>query len=84
MTNSTSTNTSAVSTTGLSAFCFIAQNTGKKPIAPHRLPASMIFLRPMRSESAPKNTKNGMPSASAEAITIVAVMNGTFSVFCRK
>jgi len=44
----------------------------------------MIGLRPIRSDSQPNRMKNGVPSASAIAIMILAVTAGTFRVCVRK
>ena len=44
----------------------------------------MIGLRPMRSESEPKITKNGVASSSAPAIIRFAAWASTFSVWVRK
>ena len=44
----------------------------------------MMRLRPIRSESRPKTTKNGVPSASAAATSGYASRQSRFSGFCRK
>ncbi len=42
---------------------------GMKVSAASRQPATMMLLRPMRSLSLPKNTKKGVPTTSAAAIS---------------
>ena len=44
----------------------------------------MIGLRPILSDSQPKKMKNGVPMASAAAITMLAVVPSSFSVWVRK
>ena len=44
----------------------------------------MIGLRPIRSDSMPKTTKNGVPASSASAIRMLAVALSTLSVCVRK
>ncbi len=44
----------------------------------------MIGFRPMRSDSVPKITKNGVPARSASASRMLAVALSTFSVCVRK
>jgi hypothetical protein len=44
----------------------------------------MIGLRPIRSDSEPKNRKNGVPIRSAIAIRMLDVAPSTFSVCVRK
>ena len=43
-----------------------------------------IFLRPMRSLSQPKNTKNGVPITSAPPISSQVVVGSTFNDCVRK
>ena len=40
----------------------------------------MIFFRPIRSESAPKTTKNGVPSSSPIATILYEVSSGTLRI----
>ncbi|CAJ7046514.1 Uncharacterised protein [Burkholderia pseudomallei] len=49
-----------------------------------RQPARMIGLRPILSDSEPKNTKNGVPIRRASAIRMFALAPSTFSVCVRK
>ena len=44
----------------------------------------MIGLRPMRSESVPNTTKNGVPSTSDAAIIHCALVASTLSTLVRK
>jgi hypothetical protein len=49
-----------------------------------RQPARMIGLRPMRSESAPKNRKPPVPRISDQATRTLAVKKSTLMTFWRK
>ncbi len=44
----------------------------------------ITVLRPMRSDSAPNTTKNGVPITSAAAISRLAASGSTLSVCVRK
>jgi len=44
----------------------------------------MIGLRPILSDSQPKRTKNGVPIASATAMTMFDVVPSSFRVWVRK
>ena len=48
------------------------------------MPARMIGLRPILSDSVPKTTKNGVPISSEAAIMMFAVAGSTFSELVRK
>ena len=74
---------SAVSSFGL-AKCVMPLKIGKYVSAASRKPARMIGLRPILSDSQPKMTKPGVPSASATTIMICAVTPGTLRVWVRK
>jgi hypothetical protein len=44
----------------------------------------MTRFRPTASDSRPKTRKNGVPSASAAATHMYAVVSGTLSTVCMK
>ena len=47
-------------------------------------PATMMRLRPMRSDNRPNTTKNGVPINSAIPTSMYDRPKSTFNVFCRK
>ena len=57
---------------------------GNKDTAASVQPVRMIFLRPIRSDSAPKNRKNGVASIKAVMMSRLEVSPSTLSIFSRK